>query len=66
LVGITALAPIIGMQLGIKIDPSTVGTLVNAIVSWVGTGAQIVGYALWLYGSFQPSATLTVLPKVAA
>jgi hypothetical protein len=64
MVALGVAVPMIAGWTGVTIDPATVGAMGAEIAKWFEVTWNVVAYALWLMGSFRPSAPITIAKPV--
>lgn len=60
MVAVGAVVPVVGAYMGLTIDVATWGQFTAAVAQWFEVTWNVVAYGLWLFGSFYPTAPLTV------
>ena len=59
--GVGTLLPLLAAYLGVSIDVATWGTFTAEVLKWFEITWNVVGYSLWAWGSFRPTAPLEVV-----
>ena len=62
--GVGALVPMVGAYFGVTIDAVTWGQFAAEVAKWFEITWNVMAYALWIAGSFRPSAPITVTKPV--
>ena len=61
---VTAVLPVFGVWvsslLGVDITPDLVSALDSVVLRWIEASGTVLGLALWVWGSFRPTAPLQV------
>jgi len=58
--GLPLAAGLIYSWFGVNITPEMVSNVNTAVLDWIEATGTVIGVALWVYGSFRPTAPLTV------
>jgi hypothetical protein len=56
--------PMIAVWTGVTLDAASVGAFTSELVKWFEVTWNVVAYVMWVWGSFFPSAPLSVRKPV--
>jgi len=64
LAGGATFIPMVATLVGLPIDASTVGVGGEIVTNWLESTGQLIGFGLLVWGSFRPTAPLSVTKPV--
>lgn len=61
MVGLGTAVPVLGAWFGVTLDPAVITETGQQVAVWFDVTWNIVGFVLWVWGSFRPTAPLAVM-----
>lgn len=64
MVGLGTFIPLVAGYFGVTIDTATWGQFAANVASWFDVTWNVIGYVLWIWGTFRPTAPIAVMKPV--